>query len=307
MYQRRRCLPERTATTRADTESLAMWNYTEKVKDHFFNPRNVGEIENPDAWAEVGSLACGDALKLMLKIDKSGRITDAKFKTFGCGSAIASSSALTEMIIGKTVDEAAKITNRDIASFLGGLPEEKMHCSVMGMEALEKAIAHYRGTEVGAEEEEGFRIVCRCFGVTDGKIKRAVRENKLTVAEQVTHYTKAGGGCGSCIPEIEDLIADVWKEEGMLKKAPEPAKPSKLTNIQKMQLVMRTIDEEIRPMLNKDGGDIEIVDIEGDVVKVSLRGTCASCKAAELTLSNFVQFKLREMVADSLVVEEVPA
>jgi NifU-like protein len=282
-----------------------MWDYSEKVKEHFLNPRNVGEVESPDAWAEVGSLACGDALRLTLKIEKDGRITDAKFKTFGCGSAIASSSALTEMIIGKTVDEASKITNQDIARYLDGLPEEKMHCSVMGMEALEKAIARFHGQETPEEEEEGYRLVCKCFGVTDAKIKRVVRENRLTEPEQVTHYCKAGGGCGSCIPDIEDLIAEVWQEEGM-KKPPEAAKPpAKLTNIQRIQLIMRTIDEEIRPALQKDGGDIELIDVEGSNVLVSLRGTCATCMVANVTLSQFVEKKLQEMVDENLIVEEV--
>ena len=168
-----------------------MWEYTDKVKEHFLNPRNVGEVENPDGAATVGSLACGDALKLTFKLDENGRITDARFKTFGCASAIASASALTEMIKGMTVEEAAKITNQDIANFLGGLPEEKMHCSVMGREALEAAIAHYRGEP--APTEEG-KIVCECFGVTEEEIARVVRENNLRTIEEVTNYTKAGGG-----------------------------------------------------------------------------------------------------------------
>ena len=153
-----------------------MWEYTDKVKDHFLNPRNVGEIENPDGVGEVGSLACGDALTLYFKLDDQQRIKEAKFKTFGCASAIASSSALTEMLIGKTLEEAETITNENIAEYLGGLPKEKMHCSVMGRDALEKAITCYRGS---TEKKVEGNIVCECFGVTDIQIERAVRENHL--------------------------------------------------------------------------------------------------------------------------------
>lgn len=282
-----------------------MWDYSEKVKDHFFHPRNVGEIENPDAVGEVGSLACGDALKLMLKLDESERIVDVKFKTFGCGSAIASASALTEMIKGKMISEAAKITDDDIARYLDGLPEQKMHCSVMGREALEAAVANYRGLKIEKPVEEG-TIVCKCFGVTDNKIAHEVREHKLTTIEQVTNYCKAGGGCRSCHPQIQAIIDEVWqkeKEKVMIERAKEPVK--KLTNIQKIKSVQETIERVIRPTLQADGGDIELIDIDGDRVMVSFRGSCAECLSSKVTLKSTVEAKLRELVTDSLIVEEV--
>ena len=278
-----------------------MWDYTEKVKDHFLNPRNVGEIENPDGVGEVGSLACGDALRLSFKLDEKKRIRDAKFKTFGCASAIASSSALTEIIKGMTLEEAGKVTNQDIANYLGGLPEEKMHCSVMGREALEAAIANYRGEKVIKED---FEIVCKCFGVTDNEIIKAIRENNLKTIEQVTYYTKAGGGCGQCHPKIEALIERVRKE--MEKEAP-PVKPEKrkLTNIQKLKLIEETLGREIIPALKADGGDLDLIDIEGNKVLVALRGKCSFCPSSEFTLKQYVESKLREFVSDDIEVEEV--
>lgn len=282
-----------------------MWDYSDKVKDHFFHPRNVGEIENPDAVGEVGSLACGDALKLMLKLDKSSRIVDVKFKTFGCGSAIASASALTEMITGKTLEEAAKITDNDIADYLDGLPEQKMHCSVMGREALEAAIASYRGVKIEKPVEEG-TIVCKCFGVTDNKIAHEVREHKLTTIDQVTNYCKAGGGCRSCHPQIQAIIDEVWqkeKEKAMIESTKKAVK--KLTNIQKMKLIQETIERDIRPALQSDGGDLELIDIDGDRVMVSFRGSCVECPSSKVTLKSTVEAKLREFVANTIIVEEV--
>ncbi|GAK60714.1 nitrogen fixation protein nifU [Candidatus Vecturithrix granuli] len=280
-----------------------MWDYTEKVREHFFHPRNVGSLEDANAVAEVGSLACGDALKIYLKIDGQQRIQDAKFETFGCGSAIASSSALTEMIKGLSIDEAAKITNQDIAKYLGGLPEEKMHCSVMGREALEKAIALYRGETYEEDKEDEGRIVCKCFGVTDEKIKRVVRENGLQTVDQVTHYTKAGGGCTSCHAEIEDLIAEVWEDKKREQfREEKKVQRKKLTTIQKITLIQDALEHEIRPELQKDGGDIELIDVDGNNVIVALRGHCVGCPGAEYTLKLGVQEKLRELVAEDIVV-----
>jgi len=205
-----------------------MWEYTEKLKDHFFNPRNVGEIENADGVGEVGSLACGDALKLTFKLDESGRIEDAKFKTFGCASAIATSSVLTEMIRGMTLEQAGKVTNKDIADYLGGLPEQKMHCSVMGREALEAAIENYRTGGKRKHELEG-RVVCTCFGVTENEIERVIKENDLTTVDQVTNYCKAGGGCGGCHGEMEKIIERVQGDKAKAAAAAAPAKGKKYT------------------------------------------------------------------------------
>ncbi|MCX8110071.1 MAG: Fe-S cluster assembly protein NifU [Syntrophorhabdaceae bacterium] len=277
-----------------------MWDYTDKVREHFLNPKNVGEIENPDGVAEVGSIACGDALKITFKLDENKRIKDARFKTFGCASAIASASALTEMLKGKTIEEAMKITNQDIADYLGGLPPEKMHCSVLGQEALKKAIDSYLGMKEKTTDEE---IICECFGVTDKEIERAITQNHLTTVEEVTNYTKAGGGCGKCSDRIKSIIDRVYSKEGQKEQA--PVKRPKLTNIQKIKMIEEAIEREIRPSLKHDGGDIELIDVIGNRVLVATRGACASCMASQATLKGFVEIKLKELVSPELVVEEV--
>ena len=282
-----------------------MWNYNEKVMDHFLNPRNVGEVENPDGVGDVGNITCGDALKLTFKLDNEGRIADVKFKTFGCASAIASSSALTELVKGMTLEEASKVTNQDIVALLGELPEAKMHCSVMGMEALQAAIANYRGEEVAdnGDDHEG-AIICKCFGVTDTKIRNVAKQNNLHKASEITNFCKAGGACGSCLDEIQRVLDEMWNgcsaavEE---KKAAEDF--NKLTTVQKVFRVQEVIDKEIRPLLEHDGGSIELVDLNGNTVTVRLKGRCSSCPSAGVTLKYTVQDKLREFVSTDLVVE----
>ncbi len=275
-----------------------MWNYTEKVFEHFKNPKNVGEIENPDAVGEVGSIVCGDALKLTLKIEKgTEKITDAKFKTFGCASAIASSSALTEMVKGKTLAEAAKITNQEIADFLGGLPGEKMHCSVMGMEALEAAIKNYRG---GKQEKviigHAERVVCKCFSVTESTILKAIKVNNLKTVEEVTNFTKAGGGCGQCKGEIEKILKDYWAEA-------EHKKFAAMTVVEKIKMIEKVLAEEINPKLKADGGWMELVDVQGQKVKLRFLGMCHGCPSSGATLKNVVEKELKERIDPAIEIE----
>lgn len=276
-----------------------MWEYTDKVQQHFLSPQNVGEVEEPSGTGDVGSLACGDALKLTLKIDANDIIVDAKFKTFGCASAIASSSVLTEMIKGMPVDEAAKITNEDIAQALGGLPKEKMHCSVMGREALEAAIADYRGLTLPKAEGE---VVCECFGVTDLDVIRAIKESSLRSVEEITNFTKAGGGCGKCEDKLRAILQETvgGKMEIVIPRMVQ----KKMTALQKIKKIEEVLEREVRPGLRKDGGDIELVDVDGDFVTVSLRGTCKSCSKSQTTIKDYVEKKLREFVLPSLIVEE---
>ncbi|MEH2411227.1 Fe-S cluster assembly protein NifU [Nostoc sp.] len=299
-----------------------MWDYTDKVLELFYNPLNQGAIEESGepgvklAMGEIGSIACGDALRLHLKVEvESDKILDARFQTFGCTSAIASSSALTEMIKGLTLDEALKVSNRDIADYLGGLPEAKMHCSVMGQEALEAAIYNYRGIPLAThdDDDEG-ALVCSCFGISEAKIRRVVLENNLTGAEEVTNYVKAGGGCGSCLANIDDIIKSVQQEYASpalndygVKVATEivTSKERSLTNVQKIALIQKVLDEEVRPVLIADGGDVELYDVEGDRVKVVLQGACGSCSSSTATLKIAIEARLQERVSKSLVVEAV--
>ena len=279
-----------------------MWDYSDKVIDHYRNPRNVGKIDNADAIGEAGSLACGDSLKIYLKIS-NGIVTDAKFQTFGCGSAVASSSILTEMIIGKTVEEVKKITNKDIADQLGGLPPEKMHCSVMGYEALEDALKNWdnytdlddlRNEEALNKTSE--KIVCTCFDITENVIWDAIKINGLKTVEEVTNYTKAGGACGRCKSIIQDMIDTYYKKEKEVKTLSPAQKIIKINNI---------IEKQISPELMRDGGDITLVDVQGDKVMVKLRGKCSGCKNSTLTLKTFVETTLKNTVDKNIEVVEV--
>ena len=282
-----------------------MWDYTDKVKEHFFNPKNAKAVDAANAVGDVGSIQCGDALRLTLKVDPDSEvILDAGFQTFGCGSAIASSSALTEIIKGKTLDEALSVSNQDIADYLDGLPPEKMHCSVMGREALQAAVANYRGEEWSDDHEEG-ALICKCFAVDAVMIEDTVRANNLRTVEDVTNYTKAGGGCTSCHEGIEEILTKVLAERGEALQAqkaradlhPEqkPA-PGGMTTLQRIKKIEQVI-ESIRPQLQADHGDVELVDVEGDIVYVYLTGACSGCQMASLTLGG-IQQRLMEVLGE---------
>ena len=278
-----------------------MWDYSDKVKEHFFQPRNAGPLPDANAVGDVGSISCGDALRLMLKVDpETETIEEAHFQTFGCGSAIASSSALTEIIKGMKLDDALKVSNQDIADYLDGLPPEKMHCSVMGREALQAAIANYRGEEWSDDHKEG-ALICKCFAVDAVMIEETVRANNLSTMEDVINYTKAGGGCASCHEGIEEILAKVLAERGetfkaVPVKAKEAPKPGKLTNLERIRRIEAVL-ESVRPQLQRDHGDIELVDVDGKTVYVSMTGACAGCQMEALTLQG-IQAKLMEELGE---------
>lgn len=289
-----------------------MWDYSDKVKEHFFNPKNAGAVVDANAIGEVGSISCGDALRLTLKVNDSTEvIEDAGFQTFGCGSAIASSSVLTEIIKGMTLDDALKVTNQDIAAHLDGLPPEKMHCSVMGREALQAAIANYRGEEWKDDHEEG-ALICKCFAIDAVMIEEMVWANKLRTVEDVTNYTKAGGGCAACHEDIEEILAKVLKERGetfdpnatpVAKPQPVVAEKKPLTNLQRIKKIEEVLNS-LRPQLMADGGDVELVEVVGNTAYVNMTGACSGCHMAAMTIAG-IQQRLMEVMGEFIKV--VPA
>ncbi len=288
-----------------------MWDYSDKVKDHFFNPKNAGAVVGANAIGEVGSISCGDALRLTLKVNEDTEvIEDAGFQTFGCGSAIASSSVLTEIIKGMTLDQALKVTNQDIAAELDGLPPEKMHCSVMGREALQAAVANYRGEEWKDDHEEG-ALICKCFAVDAVMIEEMVWANKLRTVEDVTNFTKAGGGCAACHEDIEAILEKVLKERGEtfdpkaapIEIKPEPAEKKPLTNLQRIKKIEEVLIA-LRPQLMADGGDVELVEVIGNTAYVNMTGACSGCQMAAMTIAG-IQQRLMEVMGEFIKV--VPA
>lgn len=197
--------------------SQANWVYSEKLKDHFINPRNILEDEDSyqdDGKGIVGNMKCGDQMLVVIKVDKKkGIITDCKWKTYGCASAIASTSILSEMVKGMTLEQAYKLSPKDIAKELGGLPENKVHCSVLGDKALRAAINDYykRNGMLDKVKNEEAKVVCECMNVTDKEIEEAVLEGAKTFLE-IQEHTKAGTVCGKCKEDILQLLDEYKKE-----------------------------------------------------------------------------------------------
>jgi NifU-like protein len=314
------------------------WEYSEKTKQLFMDAvqgkpgTHLGEIENPDGMGEHGSIACGDAMKFTFRVKRHPSdptmdvIAETKYLTFGCTSAIASSEALCDIIEhgNYTPITALKIRNSDIVDYLQGLPEQKIHCSVMGAEALEAAVfnwAQRRGVDLKGmgidmhdqETEEG-RMVCKCFSITEPYLIRKIRELNLRTIPQITNAIKAGGGCSSChhVPGgLQDLLDQVWKGESAAASGPfqlvsiEGHEESKVSPYQFAKKVEKVIQEYIRPSLKMDGGDVEVVDIKDTLVYCTLRGACSNCAGASQTLKMMVERLLKDQVDERIRVIQV--
>ena len=311
------------------------WEYSDKTKQLFMDAvhgkpgTHMGEIENADGIGEHGSIACGDALKFTFRVEKNEEdptkdvIVEARYLTFGCTSAIAASEALCHIIEEKryTPIEALKITNADIVDYLNGLPKQKIHCSVMGAEALDAAIFDWAkkrgvdlkslGVDVHDDEMEDGRIVCDCFSMTEPYIRRKVKELGLKTIPEITDAIKAGGACMACHHKpggLQDILDDIWgtkQEQADKAAAQEAASPTPLSPYQLGKNIEKTVDEYIRPMLQQDGGGVEIVDIKETIVYVKLVGACANCVGATMTLKNLVENTLKERVDERIKVISV--
>jgi NifU-like protein len=306
------------------------WEYSDKTKRIFMDAvqgkpgTHLGEVENPDGEGQHGSIVCGDALKFTFRTRKDENplkdvIVETKYLTFGCTSAIAASEALCALIEGKglTPIEALKIRNQDIVDYLEGLPQQKIHCSVMGAEALEAAVVDWakkRGVDLAAqgvkfsgqaaEEDEG-RVVCKCFSITEPYLRRKIKELNLRTIEDIISALKAGGMCGACryAPGgLQDILNETWGtgEPAPTTVASSPVKDSGPSSFQLYRRIEKVIDETVRPVLKGDGGDIELVDIKEWKVYCALRGACAGCMGASRTLQLIVERTLKDQVDERI-------
>jgi len=309
----------------------SIWEeYSQKVQDLMNHPQNMGEITDEEAKAEglklvvadFGAESCGDAVRLYWAVDEDTNvIKDAKFKSFGCGTAIASSDTMADLCKGKTVDEAVKITNIDVEFAMRdnpdtpAVPPQKMHCSVMAYDVIKAAAASYKGVDAASFEDE--IIVCECARVSLGTIKEVIKINDLHTVEDITNYTKAGAFCKSCIKPgghedrdyyLVDILRDTRDEmekEKMIALADAKIEGSEselsfddFTMVQKLKAIELAIDKDIRPMLVMDGGNLEIIDIKDndDNTDVYIRylGACSGCASSSTGTLFAIESLLRE-------------
>ncbi|MDO4587332.1 MAG: iron-sulfur cluster assembly scaffold protein [Planctomycetia bacterium] len=344
------------------------WEYSEKTKKLFLDAvhgkpgTHLGEVENPDGVGEHGSIACGDALRFTFKVERNNDdptkdiIVEARYLTFGCTSAIAASEALCCIIEDKRITpiEALQITNEDIVEFLEGLPQQKIHCSVMGAEALEAAVFDWAkrrnidltklGIESHTSEEEDGRLVCKCFGMTEPYIKRKIKELNLHTIPEITGAIKAGGACMGChhaSSGLQDILNEVWgspqasdstnqksnstagttsafiplatldNSKGQTDNSSQKNESIKttagatLSPYQRAKKIEQMIDSYIRPMIQRDGGNIDIIDIKDNLIFVQLTGACANCSGASQTLKILVERTLQSQVDPNIRVVQV--
>jgi NifU-like protein len=315
------------------------WEYSEKTKQLFMDAvqgkpgTHLGEIADPDGIGEHGSIACGDAMRFTFRVRRHPTdptqdvIAEARYLTFGCTSAIASSEALCALIEqgGYTPITALNIRNSDIVDYLNGLPEQKIHCSVMGEEALEAAVFNWAqrrgvdlkrlGIDIHDQETAEGRIVCKCFSLTEPYIKRKIAELNLRSIPEITNAIKAGGACMSChhVPGgLQDLLDRAWKAkpvpapaEQLQVLAPQSEPVSDLSPYQFAKKVEKVIDEYVRPSLKLDHGDVEVVDIKGTLVYCRLSGACSGCMGAGQTLKMMIERTLKDQVDERVRVIQV--
>jgi NifU-like protein len=305
----------------------SLWeHYSNKVAGHMDNPVHRGEITEAEAKAlhaklivaDWGAEACGDAVRLYWAVEeKTGKIVRAKFKSFGCGTAIASSDMMAELCLGKTVDEVVKITNIDVEHALRddpdvpAIPPQKMHCSVMAYDVIKQAASIYKGVDRSSLDEDD--IVCECARVKLSTIQEVIRINDLKTVEEITQYTKAGAFCKSCIRPgghetrkyyLVDILRETRAKMELDRMNKGEEKFSTMTIIQKHKMIEDLLDAKIRPALGRDGGSVEVIDItvegEGVFVKIRYGGACSGCASADTGTLMFIEESLRNEVDPSI-------
>ncbi|MFH1760002.1 MAG: iron-sulfur cluster assembly scaffold protein [bacterium] len=298
-----------------DLIGKGLWGqYSKKVTDRMNAPRHFGALTEKDAaqrglkLVDVvhGAVSCGDAVELFWLVNEEGIIREAKFKTFGCGTAIAASDMMAELCLGKHIDEARRITNLDVERALRddpgipAVPGQKMHCSVMAYDVIRKAVAAYKGEDFKDFEDD---IVCECARVTRSTIENAIRINNLKTIEEITQYTKAGGYCKSCIQpggheERSVYLVNILKEmrEKIDKEGENGIRFKELGLSEKLGLVEKVIEEDISPVLVKDGGGLTVSGITGEIITVEYSGHCKGCASAAKGTLDFVEEKLRQKI-----------